>query len=304
MKCPPNVLRHADRFAENRPRQLLAPVLRPPPPLHGALYVRRPLVIWTSPTGETGDLRPAHGWCSIRRVGALVTAGIAVAVGLAAAAAGTGVSSGQAAVCTSFTDPASVVGGPLQVYGYTGDQLENALTIVAAAHALGLSTRAEVIGVMTAMGESSLHNLDHGDEAVNPDGSQSDSVGLFQQQHWWESLQARLTPITSATAFFRHLVTIPGWASLPPTIAAHAVQGNADPEHYAYYDAALAVVGHLSRVNVPAGGCPAIQTHALHPFVDFRVDVNMGNVDISATANGSVLDGLAAAGGAFRSRPW
>ncbi len=60
--------------------------------------------------------------------------------------------------------------------GYSGDQLKNAAYIMNAAEALGLSQQGQVIGVMTAMGESSLQVLDRGDTAG------PDSRGLFQQR--------------------------------------------------------------------------------------------------------------------------
>jgi hypothetical protein len=138
-------------------------------------------------------------------------------------------------------DPAAVPEGP--VAGYAGEQLVNAAAIVNAGEALGLDTCAQVIGVMTAMGESSLRVLDRGD-AVGPD-----SRGLFQQRAngAWGSYADRMDPTTSATNFFRALQEVPDWRSLPPTIAAHRTQRNADPDHYArYWDAAVEVVGALA----------------------------------------------------------
>ena len=138
-------------------------------------------------------------------------------------------------------DPAGVPEGP--VAGYGGEQLANAAAIVNAGEALGLDTCAQVIGVMTAMGESSLRVLDRGD-AVGPD-----SRGLFQQRAngAWGSYADRMDPTTSATNFFRALQEVPDWRSLAPTIAAHRTQRNADPYHYErYWDAAVEVVSALA----------------------------------------------------------
>jgi hypothetical protein len=138
-------------------------------------------------------------------------------------------------------DPAAVPEGP--VAGYGREQLANAAAIVNAAAELGLDTCAQVVGVMTAMGESSLRVLDRGD-AVGPD-----SRGLFQQRAngAWGSYADRMDPTTSATNFFRALQEVPGWQSLEPTIAAHRTQRNADPYHYErYWDAAVEVVGALA----------------------------------------------------------
>jgi hypothetical protein len=133
------------------------------------------------------------------------------------------------------------------VAGYSGTQLVNAAIILKAGADLGLDVRDQAIGVMTAMGESSLTVVDHGD-AAGPD-----SRGLFQQRAngAWGSYADRMDPYTSATSFFRVLMTIANRASLAPTIAAHQVQRNADPQHYAkYWDAAVAVVQALAGTDI------------------------------------------------------
>ena len=135
----------------------------------------------------------------------------------------------------------SVPAGP--VAGYCQDQLANAATIISAAKSFGIGTRTQTIGVMTAMGESSLHNLDYGD-AAGPD-----SRGLFQQRAngAWGTLSDRMTPYTAARNFFSALVKVPDWQTMEPTALAHAVQINQDPHHYArYWPAAQAVVAALS----------------------------------------------------------
>ncbi|GIG30151.1 hypothetical protein [Cellulomonas marina] len=135
-------------------------------------------------------------------------------------------------------------GGPLPaVAGFTAEQVGNAAAIVAAGRALGLSVRDQTIGVMTAMGESSLRNVDHGD-AAGPD-----SIGLFQQRDngAWGTLADRTDPTRSATAFFRALQGVAGRDAMAPTLVAHAVQRNADPQHYASRWAdAVRVVGALT----------------------------------------------------------
>jgi hypothetical protein len=130
-----------------------------------------------------------------------------------------------------------------EVAGFSGEQLRNAAAIVAAGQALGVDARGQAIGVMTAMGESSLLVLDHGD-AVGPD-----SRGLFQQRDngAWGSYADRMDPFVSATNFFRALLQVPDWQTLPPTIAAHRTQHNADPYHYArWWDAAVGVLQSLA----------------------------------------------------------
>lgn len=137
------------------------------------------------------------------------------------------------------------------VADYTGDQLENAAAIMSVAAARGLPVQAQVVAVATAMGESSLHNIGYGDwetsGVTNPDGSPTTSIGLFQQQDSWGTREQRLDPATSAGLFLDRLVAIEGWQTLPVTIAAHRVQGNAAANHYAQFEAAAReVVAALS----------------------------------------------------------
>ncbi len=151
--------------------------------------------------------------------------------------------SAQAACApAAAVDLDAVPDGPIA--GYSGEQLRNAAAIMNAAAALGLQRDAQIIGVMTAMGESSLQSLGYGDEAG------PDSRGLFQQREGWGSLVDRMDPTASATLFFQALIAVGDWQSLEPTIAAHRVQGNADPFHYeSYYAAAAEVVGALAGDN-------------------------------------------------------
>ncbi|SFL26933.1 M23 family metallopeptidase [Geodermatophilus ruber] len=154
----------------------------------------------------------------------------------------------QAGACDPVGTSVTVSGVPAgPVAGWSGEQLVNAALILQAGEALGVDARGQVIGVMTAMGESSLTVLDRGD-AVGPD-----SRGLFQQRDngAWGSYGDRMDPTVSATNFFRALLEVPGWQTLPPTIAAHRTQHNADPYHYArWWDAALEVAGALSGAAV------------------------------------------------------
>lgn len=126
-------------------------------------------------------------------------------------------------------------------------QLMNAAFIMNAAKDLDLPLRAQMIGVMTAMGESGLRVLDRGD-AVGPD-----SRGLFQQRGngAWGSYEDRMDPYISSTSFFKALKGVDGWQSLDPSEAAHRVQGNADPDHYTqYWDDATDVVSTLGDVTI------------------------------------------------------
>ncbi|WP_244501237.1 hypothetical protein [Streptomyces sp. TP-A0874] len=108
-------------------------------------------------------------------------------------------------------------------------QARNAATIAAVGSSQGLPERAITIALATAMQESSLHNLDHGDR---------DSLGLFQQrpsQGWGEPEQI-MDPVYSAGKFYEHLVEVPGYSRLPLTVAAQKVQRSGYPQAYAKHE--------------------------------------------------------------------
>lgn len=131
------------------------------------------------------------------------------------------------------------------------EQLLNAVLIMNAASGLGLSRKAQQLGVMTALGESSLRVLGYGD------GAGPDSRGLFQQRDngAWGTLADRMDPTTSARSFFTALSGVQGWETLEPTIAAHRVQRNADPFYYARFEQAAGdVVAGLAGDSTGADG--------------------------------------------------
>jgi hypothetical protein len=150
---------------------------------------------------------------------------------------------------TSVTVDAAGVPTELTAGGatYRSEQLGNAAAILKAGADLGVSAHGQTIGVMTAIGESTLFVLDRGD-AVGPD-----SRGLFQQRDngAWGSYSDRMDPYISSTNFFRALLAVPGWETLAPTIAAHRTQHNADPYHYErFWDDAQVIVAALAGVDV------------------------------------------------------
>lgn len=157
---------------------------------------------------------------------------------------------GSTTSCGNGTvDVATVSAQTDPVAGYSGDQLVNAAAIMNAATALQLDSQAQVLGVMTAMGESGLQILDYGDSAG------PDSRGLFQQPDSWGSLADRMDATKSANLFYTHLAAIKGWEEIDPSAAASEVQGNADPTHYtAFYPAAVTVVQTLTS-TAGGGGC-------------------------------------------------
>jgi hypothetical protein len=162
----------------------------------------------------------------------------------------TGASTPSAVTCptaaTRTIGGMAVPAGP--VAGYCQTNLENAAYIIEAAQAMGIGPHTQAVGVMTAIGESGLVNIDHGD-AAGPD-----SRGLFQQRDngAWGTYAQRMDPYQAATMFFRKLVATPGWKTMTPTEAAHAVQVNQDPNHYTkFWPRAKQVVEGLTGQAVP-----------------------------------------------------
>ncbi|GAB3610814.1 hypothetical protein GCM10027414_29400 [Humibacter ginsengiterrae] len=122
-----------------------------------------------------------------------------------------------------------VPAGP--VAGFCQPELVMAAHIMNAAHDQGIGTHTQAVGVMTAIGESGLRNLDHGDTAG------PDSRGLFQQRDngAWGTLADRMDPYTAATHFFDKLTSIDGWQTMDPSELAHRVQGNSDAGYYSQF---------------------------------------------------------------------
>ncbi|MET9254226.1 heavy metal transporter [Streptomyces sp. NPDC003717] len=143
-------------------------------------------------------------------------------------------------------------------YGLTADQAVNAATITAVGTARALPERAVTIALATALQESALRNLDHGDR---------DSLGLFQQRpsQGWGTRKDIMDPAYAAGEFYDHLVKVPDYTRLPLTDAAQRVQRSGFPDAYAKHepDAALlaaALTGRsgatLTCAGLPAGGSP------------------------------------------------
>lgn len=126
------------------------------------------------------------------------------------------------------------------------DQAANAATIAAVGVSKGMPDRAVTIALATAMQESALRNLDHGDR---------DSLGLFQQRpsQGWGTPDQIMDPVYSAGIFYDRLAEIKGYSRLPLTVAAQKVQLSGFPQAYAKHEpdatvltAAFTGGGHLT----------------------------------------------------------
>jgi hypothetical protein len=139
-----------------------------------------------------------------------------------------------AACGTSSNSSTAVNASPAAGIGrWDAGQVANAAAIVDTGIRLGVPPRGWVIAVATAMQESSLHNYPNLGAR-----NDHDSLGLFQQRpsQGWGTPAQILDPTHAATSFYRHLLTVPGWQTMPLTRAAQAVQRSAFPDAYAKWE--------------------------------------------------------------------
>jgi hypothetical protein len=131
-------------------------------------------------------------------------------------------------------------------YALDLEQATNATTVAAIGKRLGLPDHAVTVALATAIQESGLHNLSHGD---------LDSLGLFQQRpsQGWGTPNQIMTPSYAARAFYTHLAQVPGWQTMAVTVAAQSVQHSAAPSAYAQWETKARVLAQVLTGEVPAG---------------------------------------------------
>ncbi|WP_030764725.1 MULTISPECIES: hypothetical protein [unclassified Streptomyces] len=155
---------------------------------------------------------------------------------------------GGAPFCVAGADPVGA-DETSATYEMSPEQAANAATIAAVGVAKGLPDRAVTIALATAMQESALRNLDHGDR---------DSLGLFQQRPsmGWGTPEQITDPVYSAGIFYDHLVDVPGYSRLPLTVAAQKVQRSGFPQAYAKHepDATVLTAAFAGGGSLNCGG--------------------------------------------------
>ncbi|WP_059006624.1 C40 family peptidase [Streptomyces specialis] len=109
------------------------------------------------------------------------------------------------------------------------EQVPHALTIQATGVAMRVPARGQVVALATALQESDLRNLDHGDR---------DSLGLFQQRpsQGWGTADQIMRPEYASAKFYEALRQVPGWESMTVAQAAQAVQRSGVPDAYARWE--------------------------------------------------------------------
>ncbi|MFB6984526.1 M23 family metallopeptidase [Streptomyces sp. NPDC056304] len=162
-------------------------------------------------------------------------------------------------------EPGGQVTVPLNPQGkqknvnWTDEQRRNASVITNVARSRGLPPRAAVIGVATAIQESMLKNIHHGDR---------DSQGLFQQRpsQGWGTIAQVTDPIYASNSFFKRLANVDKWQTKPLTQAAQNVQRSGFPNAYAKWEMTAGELVTKSwgtkAVLSTTSGCDAVENVA------------------------------------------
>ncbi|MCE7007077.1 NlpC/P60 family protein [Kibdelosporangium philippinense] len=169
---------------------------------------------------------------------------------------------------TSTTIALGIADGSCQPLSHTGDSAEptgaaeqlseeqrsNATLIIQVGRELSMPGYGQQIAVATAMQESRLRNLDHGDR---------DSIGLFQQRPsmGWGTREQILDSRYASTKFYARLREVPNWQQKQLWEAADAVQRSGYPHAYQQWAqlAAELVQQHGSGVNCVTPGGPHVE---------------------------------------------
>ncbi|MCA0437826.1 MAG: M23 family metallopeptidase [Actinobacteria bacterium] len=194
----------------------------------------------------------------------IIAALTAVLLGPTAGLIGVGLVMNPAAsaTCTNVTvgevpDSLTVNTANGETFTLNHAQLTHAATIIETGGGIdGVTRDALVIALMAALTESTLRQLantstypESGDYPHDGDGSDHDSLGLFQMrpQSGWGTVAELMDPVYQARAFFggptgpnhpspRGLLDIPGWEQMDKGEAAQAVEASAYPDRYRNYE--------------------------------------------------------------------
>ncbi|MFE2516879.1 heavy metal transporter [Streptomyces mirabilis] len=181
-------------------------------------------------------------------------------------------------------------------YEFTPEQAVNAATISAVGTTRGLPERAVAIALATALQESGLRNIQHGDR---------DSLGLFQQRpsQGWGTTKQIMDPTYAAGMFYEHLAKVPGYTRLPLTVAAQRVQRSGFPQAYAKHEPdatllAAALTGRSAATltcegrpgATPVGGPDSVRAALVRDFgrevlQEAGADVSTAGSPASSTAS-------------------
>ncbi|MHB1488954.1 MAG: hypothetical protein ACYCTH_00465 [Cellulomonas sp.] len=168
----------------------------------------------------------------------------------------------------------------------TPEQADNAALIVGISMQRGLPAHAATIAIATALQESKLVNVTHGDR---------DSLGLFQQrpsQGWGTAAQV-VDPVHATNAFYDALIAVPGYATMAVTAAAQAVQRSAFPEAYAQHEPqARAWASALTGYSTTAVTCHLRAPDAAGSAASFAAHVRRDLGPLAVTPGSATPAGL------------
>ncbi|AIG74403.1 Conserved putative secreted protein [Amycolatopsis japonica] len=188
----------------------------------------------------------------------LAVAGVAFFVVLLLLIGGGAIAVVQAVVGSSAQSTSCIPAGATgtSIAGYGPEEMGHAATIVAVGKQMNVPETGWVIAITTAITESRLRNLTYGDR---------DSIGLFQQRpsQGWGSVAQIMNPNYSSEQFYRHLMALPNWQTMPVAEAAQTVQRSGFPGRYAQFEPAarqiVAAVHGATCTSSGTGDCNAIQ---------------------------------------------
>lgn len=150
------------------------------------------------------------------------------------------------------------------------EQIRNAAIIYSVGRSMGMSNRDIQIGLIAAMVESNLVNVNYGDR---------DSLGLFQQRpsQGWGTPQQVMDPRYAARKFFSVLKGVRNRDGMSMGQAAQAVQRSAFPGRYDER------VGEMRRIwpQIVSAGGGQVQDVDGQPYKGFTEDVT--NVEYQPT---------------------
>ncbi|MEW1637464.1 NlpC/P60 family protein [Streptomyces sp. NPDC093801] len=168
-------------------------------------------------------------------------------------------------------------------------QIPNAKVIVATGIQKRVPARGQVIALATALQESTLINLDHGDR---------DSLGLFQQRpsQGWGTREQIMDPVYSSTKFYDGLMEIRDWEQMPVTVAAQKVQRSGFPDAYAKHEPLATTLQQAIAPTLgaaPAGPMPSQPGLGGGPGVGGCADQGggAGGVDFGEIPPGTLPEG-------------
>jgi len=171
-----------------------------------------------------------------------VAAVFALPIVIVLALAGGGEGTGSSGICGTPVNVGQVLPSGATL---TQEMANNAGVVIRVGAQRGAGRQGQVIALATALVESGLYNLDHGDR---------DSLGLFQQRpsQGWGTPAQIMDPVYSSNKFFDKLLAIPNWRELDPGAAAQRVQISAYPDRYGQrMSDAVSILGGVSGNGNP-----------------------------------------------------